>query len=79
MHQPYRLQAVPGLKSILELCAPGLLGCALSGAGPAIIVFYNDHCDSVLEMVQEQFTRFGKESDKIVNEHDREGLHIDST
>ena len=33
-HQPYREALVPGLHEILRLRAPGLLGCALSGAGP---------------------------------------------
>ena len=33
-HQPYRAPLVPGLDDILKLRAPGLLGCALSGAGP---------------------------------------------
>ncbi len=31
---------MPGLDEILRLRAPGLLGCALSGAGPSILVFY---------------------------------------
>ena len=34
-HQPYREALVPGLHEILRLRAPGLLGCALSGAGPS--------------------------------------------
>src|SRR5579872_2017240 len=34
LHQPYRYALVPGLGDILKLRAPGLLGCALSGAGP---------------------------------------------
>lgn len=37
-HQPYRVRLVPGLDDILKLRAPGLLGCALSGAGPSILV-----------------------------------------
>jgi homoserine kinase len=39
-HQPYREALVPGLHEILKLRAPGLLGCALSGAGPSILVFF---------------------------------------
>ena len=35
LHQPYRAALVPGLDEILRLRAPGLLGCALSGAGRA--------------------------------------------
>ena len=35
LHQPYRYALVPGLDDIVKLRAPGLLGCALSGAGPS--------------------------------------------
>ena len=40
LHQPYRYALVPGLEEMVKLRAPGLLGCALSGAGPSILVFY---------------------------------------
>ena len=40
LHQPYRARLVPGLEEIVKLRAPGLLGCALSGAGPSVLVFY---------------------------------------
>ena len=38
LHQPYRAHLAPGLNEVLQLRAPGLLGCALSGAGPSILV-----------------------------------------
>ncbi len=44
-HQPYRAALVPELESILACTAPGLLGCTLSGAGPAVLVFYEDGFD----------------------------------
>ena len=44
LHQPYRATLVPGLEEILRLRAPGLLGCALSGAGPPILVFLRAGC-----------------------------------
>ena len=40
LHQPYRAALVPGLAEILKLRHPGLLGCALSGAGPSVLVFF---------------------------------------
>src|SRR6266852_6209854 len=43
-HQSYRAHLAPGLSDILKLRAPGLLGCALGGAGPSIIVFYERGC-----------------------------------
>ena len=56
MHQPYRLPLIPGMETILKLRAPGLLGCTLSGAGPAMLVLYDEGSESVVEMVRDQFT-----------------------
>ena len=39
LHQPYRAPLVPGLREALRLRTPGLLGVALSGAGPSLIAF----------------------------------------
>ena len=76
MHQPYRLSLVPGMETILKLRAPGLLGCTLSGAGPAMLVFYDEGSESVVEMVRDQFKRAGRPSDVIFTEVDREGLKV---
>ena len=46
---------MPGLGEILKLRAPGLLGCALSGAGPSILVFYERGCQDVCGLVQQIF------------------------
>jgi homoserine kinase len=46
---------VPGLSEILRLRAPGLLGCTLSGAGPAVLVFYEKGFDRVFDLVREVF------------------------
>jgi len=54
-HQPYRLALVPGLDDILKLRAPGLLGCALSGAGPSILVFYERGSETVCDLVRQVF------------------------
>src|SRR5207248_877620 len=37
IHQPYRAPLIPGLEEILALETPGLLGVALSGAGPTVL------------------------------------------
>ncbi len=42
IHQPYRAPLVPGLKEALALEVPGLLGIALSGAGPSLVSFVTD-------------------------------------
>lgn len=40
MHQPYRMEACPLLKTLLPLTAePEIAGVALSGAGPSVLVF----------------------------------------
>ena len=65
-HQPYREALVPGLHEILRLRAPGLLGCALSGAGPSILVFFERGHENVCDLVIQIFRLHG---------HDAEILH----
>ncbi len=64
-HQPYRAPLVPGLETILKLRAPGLLGCALSGAGPSILVFYEQGYDAVCDLVRQIFRLHGHESETL--------------
>ncbi len=37
IHQPYRASFVPGLEEMLAIDTPGVLGAALSGAGPSVL------------------------------------------
>jgi len=67
---------VPGMEQILKLRAPGLLGCALSGAGPSILVLYEEGSESVLDLVRDEFERAGKSSEVVVRGIDKEGLQI---
>ncbi len=39
IHEQYRAPLIPGLEKILALELPGLLGIALSGAGPSVMAF----------------------------------------
>ena len=64
-HQPYRAPLVPGLEDILKLRAPGLLGCALSGAGPSILVFYERGYEAVCDLVRQIFRLNGHESETL--------------
>ena len=64
-HQPYRVPLVPGLNEILKLRAPGLLGCVLSGAGPSILVFYEQGYDGVCDLVRQIFRLHGHESETL--------------
>jgi homoserine kinase len=65
MHQPYRCSLVPGLEEALRLRAPGLLGCALSGAGPSILVFYERGCEQVCQLVRQIFALHGHQSEVL--------------
>jgi homoserine kinase len=60
LHQPYRFGLVPGLEAITRLRAPGLLGCALSGAGPSILVFHEKGHEEVCQRVLEIFAAHGR-------------------
>ncbi len=68
LHQPYRLKLVPGLDEILQLRAPGLLGCVLSGAGPSVLVFYERGYQSVCDLVRQIFRLNGHGSEVLWTE-----------
>lgn len=55
LHQPYRQALVPGLAEALALRLPGLLGCALSGAGPSVLVFHESARPDVPAQVAAHF------------------------
>ncbi len=76
LHQPYRASHVPGLPAILKLRVPGLLGCALSGAGPAILVFYETGREQAVEAVAHEFERVGCPSEIMFPNLDRTGLIV---
>jgi homoserine kinase len=65
LHQPYRFKLVPGLEEILKLRAPGLLGCALSGAGPSILVFYERGYETVCDLVRQVFALHGRNAEVL--------------
>jgi len=65
LHQPYRAPLVPGLEEILGLRAPGLLGCALSGAGPSVLVFYERGYEQACDLVRQIFALHGKKSEVL--------------
>ena len=66
LHQPYRAAAVPGLTDALMLDIPGLLGVALSGAGPSVIGFVESNADAVAREFQAIFTRHKVKSTALV-------------
>jgi homoserine kinase len=75
-HQPYREALVPGLHEILKLRAPGLLGCALSGAGPSIVVFYERGYEAVCDLVRQIFQLHGHASDVLLTDIAEHGFEL---
>lgn len=76
LHQPYRAALVPGLDEIIGLRMKGLLGCALSGAGPSILVFYQRGYEHVCQSVQHVFTAHGKDSEVMLTELATRGYEL---
>lgn len=76
LHQPYRAQLVPGLSEILRLRRQGLLGCVLSGAGPAVLVFFERGAEDACEMVRNIFAMNGCTSEIISSGLSRTGYEL---
>ena len=76
LHQPYRYALVPGLEEMVKLRAPGLLGCALSGAGPSILVFYERGSEQVCDLVRQIFALHGHNSETLCVPIAREGYQL---
>lgn len=77
MHQPYRAPLVPGLDEILRLRAPGLLGCALSGAGPSILIFLERGYEPVSDLVRQIFASHGHAAEVLDAAIDRAGYRLE--
>jgi len=77
LHQPQRESLVPGLKDALALPRmPGLLGIALSGAGPSILALVDDNDDEIGARVASCFKARGIEATIRVLEVDNEGCRV---
>lgn len=76
VHQPYRYALVPGLEEMVKLRAPGLLGCALSGAGPSILVFYERGSEQVCDLVRQIFALHGHNSETLCVPVARDGYEL---
>jgi len=76
LHQPSGAPLVPGLVEICGWRMKGLLGCALSGAGPSILVFYERGYEHVCQSVQHVFTAHGKDSEVILTDLATRGYEL---
>lgn len=78
MHQPYRAALIPGFTEMLALREPGLLGCALSGAGPSVLVFFERGAESVTRSFEREFERYGTSAYTHFTEIQRTGYTIET-
>ncbi|MDX6446460.1 MAG: homoserine kinase [Blastocatellia bacterium] len=77
LHQERRQTLVPGLEEALATSRrPGLLGLALSGAGPSVLALAQDHFDEVGMVIAECFHRQGIETTVRLLEVDDLGRQI---
>jgi homoserine kinase len=61
LHQSYRQALIPGLAAALQMPRmPGLLGIALSGAGPSVIALATDHFAEVGKAMASHFAQNGQ-------------------
>lgn len=76
LHQPFRAPHVPGLEDILKLNLPGLLGTALSGAGPSALALVTDQAEEIASAMQACFARHGHSSTPYLLKVDPEGRKL---
>ncbi|HLQ77854.1 MAG TPA: homoserine kinase [Terriglobia bacterium] len=78
IHQPFRAQLIPGLEEILKLEVKGLLGVALSGAGPTVFAFVDPkRTEEVRATLTRTFERNGVEATSHLLDIDTTGRLID--
>jgi homoserine kinase len=56
-HQPYRQALVPGLRRLLALRHPDVIGVCLSGAGPSIAAFASRNARAVETLLREAYAK----------------------
>jgi homoserine kinase len=80
IHQPYRAKLIPGLEDILKLNIKGLLGVALSGAGPTVFAFADPKRSlEVGNALTATFAEHGVEATAHILDVDTSGRFIDQT
>jgi homoserine kinase len=77
LHQPQRESLVPGLAEALALPQmDGLLGVALSGAGPSILAFVNDREEEIGARLAACFSTHKIESTIRLLDVDNDGCRL---
>jgi homoserine kinase len=79
LHQPYRAPLVPGFEEVLKLAnVPGLLGVALSGAGPSVVAFCDGRTGEIGETIAACFRKHGIRAEARRLAVDDEGLVVET-
>lgn len=79
LHQPYRIKLVPGLQDIMDNLKheENVLGCALSGAGPSIlIVSQKNNLDRIKSIVSETWANYNVKTDIRTYKMEEHGAQI---
>jgi homoserine kinase len=76
LHQPYRARLIPGFSEMLRLKIPGLLGCALSGAGPSVLVFLERGQEKATEEIEAIFQQYGHSAKTYFTDIQRDGFAL---
>ena len=80
IHQPYRASLIPGLSEILALDIPGLLGVALSGAGPTVLGLARpEDAVAIGDIIAATFARHAVQSTPHVLKIDTVGRFIEAS
>lgn len=75
LHQPYRYKLIPGLREILSMESwQGLLGIALSGAGPTVLAIADSHESEIGAAISEIFSAHGYSAQCRLLKADNTGL-----
>ena len=79
LHQPYREKFIPGFVEIRDALRyeENILGCVLSGAGPALLVIAkDDKLDNMKEKISEIWTRMNVKSSIVTLPIEEQGAYI---
>ena len=79
-HQPYRAGRIPGMEEALALDGRGMIGSALSGAGPSLIAFLRPNAawQSVARRLADCFARAGVATRALALDFCARGLIVSS-
>jgi homoserine kinase len=76
--EPQRAQLIPGFKAVKQAAmSNGALGCSISGAGPTVFAWCEDHyAEGIRASMVEAFAEHNLASDHWVSAIDTEGARI---